>query len=111
MPLPGHSVPARSVRDSIEVLLRTRPGEQLMRRTFGGGLEDFVFQSNTLVTRRRIRDAIRDTLQAHEPRIALDRVEVDEVEGQPAQVAVEIAYRLVRTGEPKQLALTMELEG
>lgn len=45
----------QSVRQSIEVILRTRPGEQLMRPDFGAGLAAFLHEPNVLTTRRRIR--------------------------------------------------------
>lgn len=101
----------QSVRQSIEIILRTRPGEQLMRPEFGAGLDLFLHQANDVDTRRRIRDAIAQGLGSWEPRILLDRVEVDEVAGKPAQVRVEIAYRLRRTGVPQKTGLTMELGG
>ncbi len=96
-----------SVRQTIEAVLRTRPGEQLMRPRFGGGLEDFVHEQNTLVTRRRIHDAIVDALRKWEARIDVDRVEVWEVPDQPTEVRVEIAYRLRRTGAAMEIGLTM----
>ena len=100
-----------SVRQAIRVILTTRPGEQLMRPEFGAGLDDFVHEPNTLTTRRRIRDAVFANLRRWEPRIHVDRVEVWEVENAPAQVRVEIGYRLRRTGAARQLGLVMETEG
>ncbi|HEU4325855.1 MAG TPA: GPW/gp25 family protein [Roseiflexaceae bacterium] len=102
---------AASVRQSIEVLLRTRPGEQLMRPGFGAGLANFLQEPNTTTTRRRISDAISAALNQYEPRILLDRVEVSEVPGQPTHIRVEIAYRLRRTGLGQQMSLTLMLEG
>ena len=99
-----------SVRQSIRVVLSTRAGEQLMRPTFGAGLEEYVHESNTLTTRRRIRDLVATSLESWERRIEVDRVDVDEVTGQPGKVRVEIAYRLRRTGAPQQAGLTMRLE-
>ena len=101
----------RSIRELIEVLLMTRPGEQLMRPRFGAGLEDFAFESNTVTTRRRIRDVVTDTVARGEPRILLDRVDVWDVPDEPTHVRVEIAYRLRRTGAQQELGLTMTLEG
>jgi hypothetical protein len=98
-----------SVRQSLEILLRTRPGEQLLRPGFGAGLENLLHEPNTLTTRRRIRDLVTDTLNLWETRILLDRVEVWEVPDSPAEVRVEIAYRLRRTGAARQTALTLEL--
>ena len=99
-----------SVRQSIRVILSTRPGEQLMRPDFGGGLDRMVHEPNTLTTRRRIRDLVRDSLSRWERRILLDRVEAWEVENHPDQVRVEIVYRLARTGAPAQGGITVALE-
>lgn len=99
-----------SVRQSIRVILSTRPGEQLMRPTFGAGLEKFLHDQNTLTTRRRVRDLVMESLERWERRISVDRVEVREVPDEPTKIRVEVAYRLRRTGAPQQLGLTMELE-
>jgi phage baseplate assembly protein W len=100
-----------SVRQAIQIILRTRPGEQLRRPTFGAGLEEFVHEQNTLATRRRIRDVISESLNRWEPRITLDRVSVCDDPQRPTHVRVVIAYRLRRTGAAQQLGLSITLEG
>lgn len=102
----------RSVRDSIRILLLTRPGEQLMRPRFGAGLDNFRDENNTLAVRRRIQSAIIAMLSTYEPRIALDRVDVDPVPGAPGtgtggEVHIQIHYRLVRTGQTQTLGATL----
>lgn len=99
-----------SVRQLIRVILSTRPGEQLMRPDFGGGLDTLLNEPNTLATRRRMRDLVKDAVARWEPRVILDGVEVWEVAGAPDQVRVDIAYRLARTGAPAQMGLTVQLE-
>lgn len=99
-----------SIRQTIQVILSTRPGEQLMRSEFGGGLTEFLHQSNTLTTQRRIRDRITESLQQWERRIDVNRVEVAEVEGAPTRLRIEIGYRLRRTGVANSFGLTLELE-
>jgi phage baseplate assembly protein W len=99
-----------SVRQSIQVILRTRPGEQLLRPTFGAGLENYLHEPNTLTTRRRIRDLVADSLAQWEPRIVVDRVEVREVPEYPTHVRVELSYRVKRTGQMQQMGITLELE-
>ena len=101
---------ADSVRQAIEVILRTRPGEQLMRPQFGGGLENFLTAPNTLETRKRVHDAVAEALARWEPRAVIDRVDVAGVAGEPTHLRVEIAYRLRRTGAAQQIGLTMRLE-
>lgn len=100
-----------SVRQSIQVILRTRPGEQLRQPELGAGLDAFLHEPSTVATRRRIRDRIEESLRRWEPRIVLDLVEVREVDGAPSALRVEIAYRLRRTGVPQTMGLTMELGG
>ena len=101
---------AESVRQTIEVILRTRPGEQLMRPQFGGGLENLLTAPNTLETRKRVHDAVAEALARWEPRAVIDRVDVAGVAGEPTHLRVEIAYRLRRTGAAQQIGLTMRLE-
>jgi uncharacterized protein len=101
---------AASVRESIRVILSTRPSEQLMRPEFGGGLDRLLHEPNTVATRREMRDLVRESLARWEKRILLDGVEVWEVPGQPSHVRVEIAYRLARTGAPGAMNVTVQLE-
>ena len=98
----------QSVRDSIRIILTTRPGEQLMRPLFGGGLQNFLDEGNTVTVRRRIQTAITDSLQTYESRIAVDTVEVETVPGAPSQIHVQIYYRLLRTNTPQQIGVSMK---
>ncbi|MDH5666847.1 MAG: GPW/gp25 family protein [Nitrospira sp.] len=100
-----------SVRQAIQVILQTQPGEQLMRPGFGAGLSGFVHESNTLTTRRQIRDAVNNALGRWEDRILLDRVDVAEMPDNPTHIRVVIGYRLKRTGGFQQLGLTVEVGG
>jgi len=99
----------QSVRDSIRIILSTRPGEQLLRPQFGAGLQNFLEDGNTVATRRRIEAAIKDNLTAYEARAAFDRIDVDPVDGAPGQVHIQIFYRLLRTGAAQQTGLTMRV--
>jgi phage baseplate assembly protein W len=99
----------QSVRQMIRVLLQTRPGEQLMRPTFGAGLQNYLNEPNNLTTRRRIQDAIAGALDQWEPRILVDRLDILEVPDAPGSVRVEIAYRIRRTGTAQVMGLTLNV--
>jgi uncharacterized protein len=94
--------PAVSVRQMIEVILRTAPGEQLMRPQFGAGLDGLIHQPNTLETRARAHDVIVAAIRAYEPRVILDRVDVDTT-SDPRELAVTLSCRLTLTGVPVQI--------
>jgi phage baseplate assembly protein W len=90
---------ATSVRQMIEVILRTTPGEQLMRPSFGAGTEALLHLPNTLTTRARAHEAITAALDDYEPRILVDAVSVDEG-SDGRELVVTIAYRLTLTNQP-----------
>ncbi len=96
------------VKDSIRIILTTRPGEQLMQPLFGAGLQNFLDEGNTLTIRRQIQTAILECLQKYETRISVDTVEVETVSGAPSQIHVQIFYRVIRTNTPQQVGVTMQ---
>ena len=87
------------VRQSIEIILDTEPGERIMRPTFGCGLRRYLMQPNTVATRALIQHDVELALSNWEPRIQLTGVNVDPGDD-PALVYIEIAYVHVRDGRP-----------
>ncbi len=101
---------ATSVKQMIEIILRTTPGEQLMRPRFGAGTEALIWQPNTLTTRARAQEAILAALEDFEPRIVIDQVDVDEG-ADPRELAITIAYRLSLTGQPAVVSALVPVGG
>jgi phage baseplate assembly protein W len=100
---------AESVRQQLQVILSTRPGEQLMRPGFGAGLTDFLGEPDTIATRRRISDRVNETVVRWEPRVEVDRIEVSDLPGRPGWLRIELGYRLRRTGQIMTLGVNLEL--
>lgn len=96
-----------SVRESIRLILSTRPGELLFHPEFGAGLDRFLNDLDSLGLRQRIHDSIMENLARWEPRIDVERVDVNEVPNQPSRLRIQIAYRLRRTGSAGSVALTL----
>ncbi|MGD8277975.1 MAG: GPW/gp25 family protein [Gemmatimonadota bacterium] len=101
--------PAR-LQDAIWITLATGRGERVMRPGFGAGINDFVLQSNSAVTRARLADDIRSVLARWEPRIDVERVSVDPVPDEPSQVLATIAYRVRATNELFNIVHPLYLE-
>jgi phage baseplate assembly protein W len=101
---------AQSIRQNLQVILSTRPGEQLMRPSYGAGLANFIGESDTIVTRRRIYDRVTEAIGRWEARVDLNRVDVNTLPGTAGQLRVEIAYRIRRTGESRTLGVNLDLE-
>jgi phage baseplate assembly protein W len=100
---------AESVRQQLQVILSTRPGEQLMRPGFGAGLTEFLGEPDTIATRRRLYDRVNDTVVRWEPRVQVDRIEVTDLPGRPGWLRIELGYRLRRTGDVMTLGVNLEL--
>ena len=82
------------VRDMIELLLFTSPGERVMRPDFGCGLLDLVFEPNSPELAATLHLSVQAALQ----RWLGDVIEVDDLEvaAEDGVLRVRLAY-LVRT--------------
>ena len=118
------------IQDSIWLIIKTALGERIMRPNFGAGVDDFVFQSNSVINRSQLAIAIKGALLEWEPRIDLDEVRVDsgaDLESTrvdagdqgisfispgnfESQVLVTIQYRIRTTNEPFNVVFPFYLE-
>lgn len=88
---------ADHVRDMIEQLLLTSPGERVNRPDFGSGLQQMVFAPN----RVEVTATLQFTLQAALQRWLDNVIELQDlsVEAADSTLAVTLRYVLKRTGE------------
>lgn len=88
------------VRDLIEQLLFTSPGERVMHPDFGCGLLDLVFAPNSPELAATLQLSVQAALQ----RWLGDVIEVVslDVESEDNVVRVELAYVVRRTGTQRQ---------
>jgi phage baseplate assembly protein W len=98
-----------NIRESIEIILLTNPGERLMLSPFGGGLAHYLFAPNTTETRRLIREDLQHALRRWEPRIAVREVTVEADPFEAERAIVTIDYQLVATQADDQLTLAVQL--
>ncbi len=102
---------AAVVAQALRMLLRTAPGERVMRPEYGCDLRRYLFAPNTVATRRLIAEEITRAISAFENRVQLTSVDVTANEVEPAAVDIFVRYTLVRTGQPQTLADRFRLEG
>ncbi|KPF49985.1 hypothetical protein IP87_07015 [beta proteobacterium AAP121] len=82
------------VRQALQMILETEPGERLMRPDFGCGLRRFLQQPNNGATRAQIEAAVREALQRWEPRIELLDVAVEPDAQVGSALWILVDYRL-----------------
>lgn len=94
------------IRDMLELLLFTDPGERVNRPGFGCGLRQLVFSPNSL----ELAAALQFTMEAAIQRelgdlLALERLEV---RSDDAALWVSIDYVVLHTGRPATATFTQE---
>lgn len=84
------------IRQSVLIILQTRPGERAMRPDFGAGLHALAFEPISAATKALVRHRVEEALIAWEPRI--DEITVD-VSAEPAlgRLNIEVRYRVRST--------------
>lgn len=88
---------ARHVRDLIEQVLFTSPGERVNRPTFGSGVLQLVFAGASDALAATVQASVLAALQ----RWLGDRIQVADVRAAAvdARLTVEIDYVVIKTGE------------
>lgn len=99
------------VAQALRILLRTRPGERLMRPEYGCDLRRYLFAPNTVATRRLIAEDVTRAIAAFEDRVVVQAVDVTADEIEPAQVNIVIRYAHRRTGDVASLTQPFRLDG
>jgi phage baseplate assembly protein W len=87
--------PEDHVRDLIEQLVLTSPGERVNRPTFGAGLQQLVFAPNSPELAAALQVLVQGALQ--QDLAELIEVEAVEVEAADERLTMEITYLVKRT--------------
>lgn len=98
-----------NVRESIQVILLTDPNERMRLPSFGGGLQHFLFEPNTVRTQSQIQDTITKALALWEPRILVNQVDVQQDPFNPQAAIATITYKLVATQIQQTVTLSVQL--
>ena len=80
------------VRQSLEILLQTAPGERVMRRDFGCDLHGLLFEEVDQALVNRITRLVSDAILRYEPRIRLDRLDVDDSDAEAGLLLIRLEY-------------------
>lgn len=98
------------IRESLGILLSTRPGERIMHPLYGCNLHALVFEhvSESVVT--EIRQAILQAIARCEPRVEVERVLVLPGPDAEGVLPIEIAYRIRATNTRSNLVYPFHVE-
>ncbi len=100
-----------AVRQAVLLLLSTRPGERVMRPTYGCGLHRLVFSPNDDTTAGLAIHAVRQALERWEPRVEVIRLDAMPSPTNPGRLEVSLEYQVRRTLHSGHLAFPVQLTG
>lgn len=94
---------------AIEIILRTSPGQRVMRPEFGSRLHELVFAPNSAETANAARGFVEDALAMWEPRIEVRSVNTAPHEEEENVIVITIEYEIKVTHDRRSLVLPFYL--
>jgi phage baseplate assembly protein W len=98
-----------NIREAIQIVLQTAQNERLNLPGFGAGLQQYLFEPNTVATQSQIQNRITQALQLWEPRISVTDVDVEQDPNDPEAAIATITYKLVSTQVAGSMSLSVQL--
>ena len=100
-----------AVRQSLLLLLSTRPGERIMRPTYGCNLSQLVFAPNDDTTAAIAIHHVRRAVQRWEPRIIILKLDAQRDPYQPSLLVITLQYQVRSSQNVDQVELSLDLAG
>lgn len=85
------------IASSLEILLGTRQGERIMLPQYGCNLDELLFENLDTRMKTLMADKIESAILYHEPRIQLEKVQLNDSREQEGVVLIDIIYRVKAT--------------
>ena len=85
------------IESSLEILLSTRQGERIMRPDYGCNLDELVFETLTTTFKTYIKDLVSTAILYHEPRIEVNKIELDDTGELEGRILIKIEYTVRST--------------
>ena len=87
----------QDIRESLQILLSTSLGERTMIPGYGCDLSSMTFESLTTSLVTYIKDLVRTAILRHEPRIDLNRTNLNVENATEGKVLIEVDYTIRNT--------------
>jgi len=95
-----------AVKVSILNLIKTNKGDRLFNNTFGGNLNNLLFENFGVASEEIISDSITQIIENYEPRASLISVIVDS-DVDDHLVNITIIFRVINNSEPVLLEIVL----
>ena len=100
-----------AVRQAIQMLLSTAPGERVMRPGYGCDLQRLVFAPNDDTTAGLAIHYVRQAIERWEPRVEILSLDAGRNLEWPNVLDIQLEYRVRETQHVEQLDVVLNLAG
>ncbi|MDE7223401.1 MAG: GPW/gp25 family protein [Acetatifactor sp.] len=98
---------SENIRQSVEIILLTEPGERRLHPRFGTKLHQFLFENMDSQTREMICREVRHSLQMWEKRIQDIRVEARMAPERQGELHIAVTYRIAEREEEDRVEVRL----
>lgn len=99
-----------AIRQSLRLLLATRPGERVERPEYGCDLDQLAFEPNDGAAAGLAMRLVADAVARFERRAEIVALDAGPDPDAPSRLLIELSFRDVRSGAEDQLAAVVDLE-
>ena len=93
----------QDIEEAIRIILSTRPGERVMRPTFGCRAHELLFEPRTPTTVSLLQEYVYEALRMWEPRINIVMVDVVPDGAHDGALLAEITYQIKATHDTRSI--------
>ena len=101
----------KDIEQSIWIVLGTRPGERVMRPTFGCRAQELIFEPRDATTFTLMKTYVEEALKFWEPRINVKAIDLSLGDGSDGTIFSEIQYEIKETHDVRSIVYPFFLVG
>lgn len=87
------------IKESLYILLSTKPGERLMMPEYGCDLHNMVFENINSMLITRMKSLIQHAVLFFEPRIILNKIVIDQDQDNDGRLMIDVQYTIRKTNK------------
>lgn len=98
------------IRQSLRILLSTVPDERIFRPEYGCNTKNWVFSKMNATQITLMTDDIEQAILAGEPRILLEKIEINEVKAIEGYLEIHLFYQVKETNSRSNMVYPFYFE-
>jgi phage baseplate assembly protein W len=93
------------VKNSIEVIIKTKLGERILRDEFGSRIYELLFEPLTANMKTYMIDSLKSSLENNEPRIEVQQIQLLQPDLTIGRIDIYVSYELIDTNTTNNMVV------